>query len=111
MSGSQIGTGLGTAAGYALTPFLGPLGPVLGSFAGGILGGLFDEGPDVQAYINEMARLYEGILPPDLSKAIVYAQYKQGGSLTPQQLSQLPVEAQQAVQLVESPEFKQKQSS
>lgn len=109
MSGSQIGTGLGTAAGYALTPFLGPLGPVLGSFAGGIIGGLFDEGPDVQAYINEMARLYEGILPPDLSKAIVYAQYKQGGSLTPQQLSQLPIEAQQAVQLVESPEFKQKQ--
>ena len=109
ISGSQIGSGIGTAAGFALTPYLGPLGPVVGSFVGGMLGSLFDEGPDVQAYIDEMAKLYEGILPPDLSKSIVYAKYKQGGSLTPQQLSQLPIEAQQAVQLVESPEFKQKQ--
>jgi hypothetical protein len=108
-SGSKTGSALGTAAGFALTPYLGPLGPAAGSFLGGILGGLFDEGPDVQGMIEEMAKLYEGIVPPDLAKAIVYAQYKQGGTLTPQQLSQLPEEAQAAVQLRESPEFKQKQ--
>ena len=105
MSGSQIGT----AAGAAIGSVVPGIGTAIGAFAGGMLGSLFDEGPDVQAYIDEMAKLYEGILPPDLSKAIVYAQYKQGGTLNPQQLSQLPVEAQQAVQLVESPEFKQKQ--
>jgi len=105
MSGSQIGAGAGAAIGSVVPG----IGTAIGAFAGGMLGSLFDEGPDVQAYIDEMAKLYEGILPPDLSKAIVYAKYKQGGSLTPQQLSQLPIEAQQAVQLVESPEFKQKQ--
>jgi hypothetical protein len=121
MSGSQLGTLGGTAAslglnaaGFASSGGLlglaaGPVGMIAMPLLFGLLGGLFDEGPDVQGYIDEMAKLYEGILPPDLSKAIVYAQYKQGGSLTPQQLSELPIEAQQAVQLVESPEFKQKQ--
>jgi hypothetical protein len=106
ISGSKIGSAGGAGLGFAIG---GPLGAAIGSFAGGILGGLFDEGPDVQAYINEMAKLYADIVPPDLAKAIVYAQYKQGGKLTPQQLSQLPEEVQPAIQLRESPEFKQKQ--
>jgi hypothetical protein len=108
MSGSQIGSGAGATIGNIIAP---GIGGAIGSFAGGILGGLFDEGPDVQAYLDQMAALYDGIVAPDLAKAIVYAQYKQGGTLTPQQLSQLPVEVQEAVQLRESPEFKQKQKA
>lgn len=105
MSGSQIGAGAGAAIGS----FIPGVGTAIGAFAGGILGGLFDEGPDVQALIEKMMKQYEGIVPPDLARAITYAQYKQGGSLTPQQLSQLPVEAQAAVKLVENPEMRQKQ--
>lgn len=113
MSGSKIGSGIGAAGGAAIgsiVPGIGTgIGMAIGSFAGGMLGSLFDESPDVQAMIDEMARLYEGIVPPDLAKAIVYAQYKQGGTLTPQQLSQLPEEVQAAVQLRESPEMRQRQ--
>lgn len=113
ISGSKLGSLAGSGAGYAIGAGIGsvggPLGMMIGSALGGMLGSLFDEGPDVQAIIAEMAKQYEGIVPPDLAKAIVYAQYKQGGELTPQQLSELPIEAQSAVQLRESPEFKQKQ--
>jgi hypothetical protein len=115
ISGSQLGATLGGGAGAALGSLGGPggtaLGMQLGTTFGGMIGGLFDEGPDVQAYLDQMAALYDGIVAPDLAKAIVYAQYKQGGTLTPQQLSQLPVEVQEAVQLRESPEFKQKQKA
>lgn len=103
--GSQIGGGIGTLAGYAF----GPLGGAIGGALGSILGGLFDEGPDVQQIIEQMMKQYEGIVPPNLARAISYAQYQQGGQLTPQQLSELPIEAQKAVQLVENPEMRQKQ--
>jgi hypothetical protein len=107
--GSTAGAGIGAAAGSFIPGVGTGLGMMIGSALGGIVGGLFDEGPDVQKYIDEAARLYEDIVPPDLAKAIVYAQYKQGGTLTPQQLSELPIEAQPVVKLRESPEFKQKQ--
>jgi len=48
-----------------------------------------------------MAQL-EGLVPPDLAKAIAYTQYQQGGVLTPEQLSALPIEAQEVIQLKES---------
>jgi len=120
MSKSQIGSMAGTGLAFAASSGLlgssalvgalgGPIGMIAAPILMGMLGGLFDEGPDVQAIIDEMAQQYAGIVPPDLAKAIVYAQYKQGGKLTPQQLSQLPEEAQAAVQLRESPEMRQKQ--
>lgn len=107
---SNLGKGLGTGIGGAAGAALGPAGIFLGSSLGSVLGGLFDSGDEeAQKAIQNALRQYEGIIPPDLAKAIVYTQYQQGGSLTPQQLQSLPIEAQQAIQLVESPEMRQKQ--
>lgn len=66
-------------------------------------------GDDGSQYLQQQLQQYEGIIPPDLAKAIVYTQFQQGGQLTPEQISSLPIEAQEAIKLVESPEMRQKQ--
>jgi hypothetical protein len=75
------------------------------SFAAPILGGLFggDNSDEVNEYMNKAMASLEGIVPPDLAKAIVYDLYTQGGTLTPQELSKLPEELQQVVLLKEDP--------
>ena len=75
-----------------------------------LFGGLLS-GNDSEQYLDMAMKQYEGIVPPDLARAIVYTQFQQGGQLTPEQLSQLPIEAQQVVLLQENPEMRQKQSA
>jgi hypothetical protein len=75
----------------------------------GTLGSVFGGSNDADQYIQKALEQYEGLVPPDLAEAIVYTQFQQGGQLTPEQLSALPIEAQKAVQIVESPEMRQKQ--
>jgi len=79
------------------------------SMAGGTAASIFGGSNDADKYIQQALEQYEGLVPPDLAKTIVYTQFQQGGQLTPEQLSALPIEAQKAVQLVESPEMRQKQ--
>ncbi len=81
----------------------------LASMGIGTLGSIFGGSNDADQYIQKALEQYEGIIPPDLAEAIVYTQFQQGGQLTPEQLSALPIEAQKAVQIVESPEMRQKQ--
>jgi len=104
-SGKGIGTGLGGGIGAAVG---GPAGMAIGSFLGGAIGGLFDS-DESQEYMQKALEQYEGLIPPDLAKAIIYTQYQQGGQLTPEQMQSLPIEAQKAIQIVESPEMRQKQ--
>jgi len=75
----------------------------------GTLGSVLGGSNDADKYIEQALKQYEGLVPPDLAEAIVYTQFQQGGQLTPEQLSALPIEAQKAVQIVESPEMRQKQ--
>lgn len=79
----------------------------------GLLGGLFGLGGDGGAseYIQKAAGLFDGIVPPDLAQAIAYQMYEQGGALTPQQLSALPIEAQEVIKLQEKPEMRQRQEA
>jgi len=81
----------------------------LASMGIGTLGSILGGSNDADQYIQKALEQYEGIIPPDLAEAIVYTQFQQGGQLTPEQLSALPIEAQKAVQIVESPEMRQKQ--
>lgn len=79
-----------------------------------VLGGLFglgggDGGASEQ--IQKAMALFDGIVPPDLAKSIVYTAYQQGGTLTPQQLSSLPIEAQEVIKLQEKPEMRQRQEA
>ena len=105
---SRTGKSIGTIAGTGLGAIFGPAGAGIGASLGGAIGGLFDS-DDSEKYLKQALAQYEGIIPPDLAEAIVYAQYQQGGQLTPQQLQALPIEAQEAIKLVESPEMRQKQ--
>lgn len=104
------GKALGGTAGAIGGSFFGPAGTFLGSSIGSLLGGLFDDDDAAakEAIENALAQ-YAGIVPPDLAQAIVYAQFQQGGKLTPEQLSKLPEEAQKVVLLQENPEMRQKQ--
>lgn len=107
---ANLGKGLGMAAGAGLGTFAGPAGIALGASLGGMFGGLFDDSTaDIEAAIQNAIKQFEGIVPPDLAKAIVYTAYQQGGQLTPQQLSALPIEAQQAILLKEDPKNKARQ--
>jgi hypothetical protein len=103
------GQQIGTIGGAALSYGLNFLTPGLGALLGGAIGGLFDDNDAIQENIQNALKQYEGIVPPDLAKAIVYTQYQQGGKLTPEQLSKLPEEAQQIALLHENPEMRQKQ--
>jgi len=103
-AGRGIGAGLGAVGGS----FFGPMGGALGAQLGGAIGGLFDS-DDSEIWIKKALEQYEGLVPPDLAKAIVYTQFQQGGQLTPQQLQSLPIEAHEVVKIVESPEMRQKQ--
>jgi hypothetical protein len=87
---------------------------ILGSAAVNIFGNLLFGGGDSEAQMAEINRAiaqFEGIVPPDLAKSIVYTAYQQGGSLTPQQLSSLPIEAQEVIQLQERPEMRRRQEA
>lgn len=87
---------------------------ILASQGVNLLGNIFFGGGDSEAQmqqIDKAIRQFEGIVPPDLAKAIVYAQYQQGGTLTPQQLSSLPIEAQEVIKLQEKPEMRQRQEA
>ncbi len=81
----------------------------LASLGIGTFGSIFGGRSDADKYIAQALKQYEGLVPPDLAETIVYTQFQQGGQLTPEQLSALPIEAQKAVQIVESPEMRQKQ--
>jgi hypothetical protein len=108
---ANVSRGLsGAASGAAMGSMIAPgIGTAIGAIGGGLIG-LFSGGDeDARQYIDKMLEEYEGIVPPDLAKQIVYTQLQQGGKLTPQQLSKLPEEAQQVVQLHENPEMRQKQ--
>lgn len=80
---------------------------MLGSVLGGLFGG--EDQKDVDAIVQQMIDQYSGIVGPDLAKAIVYTAYQQGGNLTPEQLSSLPIEAQEAILLKERPEARARQ--
>lgn len=106
-AGRGISGGLSGAAAGATVG--GPIGAAIGGGVG-LLGGLLSgDDVDTAALMQKAMAQFDGIVPPDLAKAIVYTQFQQGGSLTPQQLSQLPIEAQHAIQLTENPEMRQKQ--
>lgn len=77
----------------------------IGAFALPVLGSIFspDNSKEVNEYMNKALASLEGIVPPDLAKAIVYDLYTQGPTLTPQELSKLPEELQQVVLLKEDP--------
>ena len=87
-----------------------PISLQVGGAALGFLGGFFT-GNDSEQYLDMAMKQYEGIVPPDLAREIVYTQLMQGGTLTPEQLSRLPEEAQQVVLLQENPEMRQKQAA
>jgi len=87
---------------------------ILGSAGINVLGNLLFGGGDSEAQmaaINKALAQFEGIVPPDLAKSIVYTAYQQGGTLTPQQLSSLPIEAQEVIQLQERPEMRRRQEA
>jgi hypothetical protein len=86
-------------------------GVALGSSVLGGLVGLFGQNNDAEKYIKDAMAQLEGLVPPDLAKAIAYTQYQQGGTLTPQQLSSLPIEAQEVIQLQERPEMRRRQEA
>lgn len=87
---------------------------ILGGAAVNLFGNLLFGGSDSEAQmqqINNAIAQFENIVPPDLAKAIVYTAYQQGGTLTPQQLSSLPIEAQEVIKLQEKPEMRQRQEA
>ena len=87
---------------------------ILGSAGINLLGNIIFGGADSEeqmAMINQAIRQFDGIIPPDLAKSIVYTAYQQGGTLTPQQLSSLPIEAQEVIKLQEKPEMRQRQEA
>jgi len=96
----------GAAAGTMIMP---GIGTAIGGVVGGLAGLFSGDDVDTEALMKQAMAQFEGIVPPDLARAIVYQQFQQGGQLTPQQLSQLPIEAQQVVKLQENPEMRQKQ--
>lgn len=104
----NTGRGVGTALGTGIGAMFGPAGAGIGASLGASIGGLFDT-DDSDEWIQKALAQYEGLVPPDLARAIALTQYQQGGTLTPEQISSLPIEAQQAVKIVESPEMRQKQ--
>ena len=80
----------------------------------GVLGGLLGLGGGdggAAEQIQKAMALFDGVVPPDLAKSIVYTAYQQGGTLTPQQLSSLPIEAQEVIKLQEKPEMRQRQEA
>lgn len=108
---ASVGRGLsggisGATAGSLIAP---GIGTAIGGLVG-LVGGLFSgDDVDTDVLMAKAMEQYDGIIPPDLTKAIVYQMIQQGGTLTPQQLSALPIEAQQVIQLNENPEMRQKQ--
>ena len=87
---------------------------ILGSAGINLLGNILFGGggsEDQMAQIENAIKQFEGIVPPDLAKSIVYTAYQQGGTLTPQQLSSLPIEAQEVIKLQEKPEMRQRQEA
>lgn len=92
----------GAAAGTAVMPGIGTaVGAVGGALAGLFSGG--DSGAsqeDIQAALN----YYNGInSPTDLSDPLKLQQYLSGGTLTPEQLQKLNINADKATTLVENP--------
>lgn len=87
---------------------------ILASQGVNLLGNLLFGGSDSEAQmaqIDNAVKQFEGIVPPDLARSIVYTAYQQGGTLTPQQLSSLPIEAQEVIKLQEKPEMRQRQEA
>ena len=94
MKGSTIGTVAGTAA-------LGPLG----GLAGGLVGGLFDSSDDTAAQDTQKAiDAINALDIDDLSKKQILQQYQQNGTLSPELVERLQLNADQATTMTENPE-------
>ena len=101
ISGGLGGAGVGLAIG-------GPIGAGIGGLLG-LIGGASEDQTDPAELMRQAGAQFQGVSTPDILKAIAYQQYQSSGALTPQQLSQLPIEQQAAIQLQENPEMRQKQ--
>jgi hypothetical protein len=102
---ANLGTGLGGAVSGAASGAAvgGPLGAGIGGVAG-LLGGLFSGGSnDSDAILQKALDQYNGISSPDLSSPLALQQYLQGGTLSPELLQKLNLNADQATTLTENP--------
>lgn len=101
MKGSTVGSGIGAVGGS----FLGPAGTALGGALGGILGGLFDSPDNSAAEAQQKAiDAINALDVDDLSKKVLLQQYQQNGTLSPELLEQLQLNADQKTTMTENPE-------
>jgi hypothetical protein len=98
MADKLAGAGSGAASGAAMGTAIAPgYGTAIGAVAGGLAGYFTTpDGDGGSEYLQQALANLNAIVPPDLMKKIEYLEYQQGGSLTPEQISKLPEEYQQA---------------
>ncbi len=96
----------GAATGAVSGAAAGPIGAAIGGLIGFLAGSGGDK-PDMSAAINAI----NGLQIPDIDKALLIQQYQQSGTLTPELVQQLPLNADTKTQLTEAPENRQNQQT
>ena len=111
MSSKSTATGIGTLGGTGIgAAFGGPAGASIGGSLGSVIGSLFGSDGSQEALDAQLAQ-YNGIVPPDIAKALALQHYQAGGTLTPEQQQKLNLNQDQATTLTENPADRANQQS